>query len=78
MTRFLRCGLLLAVLLAWAVDAWLKPAPKPQREVPVLFPHLRPQHRERKPSDECSDYAAEKAHPNWFACPIDEQKMTEM
>ena len=30
MTRFRLCGLLLAVLLAWAVDAWLKPVPKPR------------------------------------------------
>ena len=78
MTRFRLCGLLLAVLLAWAVDVWLKPVPKKREVQTGLFPRPNIHRRERKPSDECSDYAPEKAHPTWFTCPIAEQRWREM
>ena len=66
-------GVMLFIALALSFGA---ERPRPKQSGP--FPQLHMPRHERKPSDECTDYAPEKAHPNWFACPISEQRMGEM
>jgi len=67
---FLLTMLVIAVWLSFGAER-----PKVQLGT---FPRLHAPQRKRKVDDACTDARPEKAHPNWFACPIDEQRMGEM